>query len=406
MRLIHVFLTTSVFLARFVAVYSPPSPASEDADPEGGESLLSSLINSFRGGFNVTHLMATFRPPDCIQECFDEFIQTIDNPLSVNDLFADGPEICGQYELAKKCLTEKESCSSDIIDIGLIAYDLICRKNRKGAVTMLSCARKNAMPIHSMCESECKLGAKLAEVVSLNAKSDSVNVYDSKGRKLLSLPDLHVLCNSSACYLDCLRSIAYEKCPSGGSDLIDEIMESVVKRRTGVVKMQGMKALDSYTKLISSVLPRHCERLLLQRKDFVLTTERPLLVSPPPSDESAVFTTVESTILAPPVIGVTKSPFSGVSPKSFLERTLHFDGLDTKLQCRMIDTNGSEVTMPDLRTLVSTISQQLLGEDLNKFSLSDSSKERRQNGASSLTTFSWLAIPVFLFPSLFPYSFA
>lgn len=249
-----------------------PFPPLETAKPELSDSSLGLLLENLKD-FNSTNLFASFRLPPCVQECVDDLANSAKSLDFDSEWSLEKTKLlCGQFGLMKSCLNKKPMCNSIIVEIGMHTLEYLCTEDETiGGI--LPCIRRESLKIHGTCERACKLGATLMDAASLNTKNpDSLNFLDEHGNKVLSVPDLHVLCNTSTCFLSCMKTGVDEKCPHGGTTLIDNILSILMKRITLNQNLPETKVLDAYASLVSSVLPRQCQHLILQDRDIILTT--------------------------------------------------------------------------------------------------------------------------------------
>ncbi|VDD89629.1 unnamed protein product [Enterobius vermicularis] len=200
----------------------PFYPQPENSVPD--ESALQNLLENLKN-FNVSNLFASFRLPGCVQDCVNELGSTLAS-MNIEERWSleKTKALCKQFEAMKKCLATKPNCRSMMIDIGMHAYEYLCKDDEANA-GLIPCIRRETLKIHATCERVCKLGATLLDAASMNSRShDVLNFLDEKGNKILSVPDLHQLCNSSTCFLSCMRAGIEEKCPNGGSAFVDIIL--------------------------------------------------------------------------------------------------------------------------------------------------------------------------------------
>lgn len=236
------------------------------------ETALNSLLANFKN-FNASNLFQSFRLPACVQDCVNEMGNTLASLNFEERWSLEKTKVtCRQFDAMKKCLAGKPECSSMLIEIGVHAFNYFCSDD-EAHTGLIPCIRRETLTIHAACERACKLGATLLDAASLNARSsDVLNFLDEKGNKILTVPDLHQLCNSSTCFLSCMRAGIEEKCPNGGSAFVDNIMNSLMKEVTNNHLLPETRVVDAYTSMVSSFLPRQCQYLILQEKDIILTT--------------------------------------------------------------------------------------------------------------------------------------
>uniref|UniRef100_A0A0N5AEB3 CPG4 domain-containing protein n=1 Tax=Syphacia muris TaxID=451379 RepID=A0A0N5AEB3_9BILA len=266
----------SLLLFLFFVLYKPCHnlpfpPVSENGFND--DKTIGELLGYFKN-FNASSLFDSFRLPVCVQDCANELSSTLaslnlDSRWSVEKT----REACRQFEVMKKCLAEKPQCSSMIVDIGMHAFTYLCNDDEttKG-LNLIPCIRREALKIHGICERACKFGAVLLDAATINSKNTVLNFLDEKGHKILSVPDLHRLCNSSTCFLSCMRAGIEGKCPNGGSAFVDNMLKSFVKKTTNGRIRPETSVVDAYASLVSSFLPRQCQYLFLEEKDIILTT--------------------------------------------------------------------------------------------------------------------------------------
>ena len=253
------------------SVVSTPISTSENGTLQN-ESALENLFENFKN-FNASKLFDSFRLPSCVQDCVNEIGSTLAS-LTLEERWSleKTRTTCRQFDAMKKCLSTKPGCSSMIIDIGMHAFTYLCN-DEEANTGLIPCIRRETLKIHAICERSCRLGATLLDAVSLNSKTAEVwNFLDEKGNKILSVPDLHHLCNSSTCFLSCMRVGIDEKCPNGGSAFVDNIMDSLVKEVSSNHILPETRVVDAYASIVSSFLPRQCQYLILEEKDIILTT--------------------------------------------------------------------------------------------------------------------------------------
>uniref|UniRef100_A0AAF5CRM0 N-acetylgalactosaminide beta-1,3-galactosyltransferase n=1 Tax=Strongyloides stercoralis TaxID=6248 RepID=A0AAF5CRM0_STRER len=216
--------------------------------------------------FKFDSIFDDFKISNCADECFLS-TSKISAKSMTEALFYNVKNVyklCENSIPIEECLEEK-GCQSDLMsDTYMVTYKFICQKYDNDdtyiheAFDKLKCLQNDANKLLVKCSNSCNVQNTFQKITNLDDDINMINFVNEEDKKILALPDLSPICQSSTCFLSCVGNNMNEKCKVENSSPLISAFNSLLKLEKNSLHGIEIRDIKSYYEY---VIQTQCKNL-------------------------------------------------------------------------------------------------------------------------------------------------
>uniref|UniRef100_A0A0N5BDC5 CPG4 domain-containing protein n=1 Tax=Strongyloides papillosus TaxID=174720 RepID=A0A0N5BDC5_STREA len=191
-------------------IYSKPLSLSYEE-----RSLMDKLAN-----FKFDSLFNNFKGKTCSDECF--LSSTKSSAKSLTEAFfsnlKDNDNMCQNSYQIERCIKEKRCKNDWLADAFMLTYKITCQKYNKDDANIndtlgkIKCLQNDPNGLLVMCSKNCSVQSTIEKITNLDEEVKMIDFVNEEDKKVLALPDVSPVCQSSTCFLACVKNNLDKEC--------------------------------------------------------------------------------------------------------------------------------------------------------------------------------------------------
>uniref|UniRef100_A0A0K0EZP8 CPG4 domain-containing protein n=1 Tax=Strongyloides venezuelensis TaxID=75913 RepID=A0A0K0EZP8_STRVS len=191
-------------------IYSKPFSLSPEE-----RSVMDKLAN-----FKFDTLFNNFKGKTCSDECFLSLTKS--STKSLTEAFftnlKDNDNMCQNSYQIERCIKEKRCKNDWLADAYMLTYKIACQKYNKDDANIneslgkIKCLQNDPYELFVMCNKNCSVQSTFEKITSLDNEVKMINFVNEENKKVLALPDVSPVCQSSTCFLSCVKNSLDKEC--------------------------------------------------------------------------------------------------------------------------------------------------------------------------------------------------
>uniref|UniRef100_A0A0N4ZQA0 CPG4 domain-containing protein n=1 Tax=Parastrongyloides trichosuri TaxID=131310 RepID=A0A0N4ZQA0_PARTI len=175
----------------------------------------------------------------CIKECILQFPETTSK--SFKEIFTfntNSQGMCKQIKNIEICLKNKKNCNNDLISKTFImSSKLACNneneKKKMSTKNNIKCLQEDSETLLIKCSDKCDIKKSVSKITRLDEDVKMIHFVNDDDKKVLALPDVSEVCQSSTCFLTCVGENMNKKCNQEKFNPIINLFNGLFQLRSG-----------------------------------------------------------------------------------------------------------------------------------------------------------------------------